>query len=57
MEYEVRWTREQWYKVSIEADSPEDAQTKFWNGEYDTPEMYGSVIQEDIDIFEIVEVS
>ena len=56
MEYEVRWTREQWFKVEIQADSPEEAQEKFWNGEYENEQEYGAEIQEDIDIFEITEL-
>jgi hypothetical protein len=55
MEYEVRWTREQWFKVAVEADSPEQAELKFWHGEFGKPEMYGTEIQEGIDILEIGE--
>lgn len=56
MEYEVRWTREQWFKVEIQADSPEEAQEKFWSGDYENEQEYGAEIQEDIDIFEITEL-
>lgn len=56
MEYEVRWTREQWFKVEIQADSPEEAQEKFWNGDYQNEQEYGAEIQEGLDVFEITEL-
>lgn len=48
--YEVSWTREQWFRVTLEADSPQQAEDKFWAGEYENEQQYGSEIQNDIDI-------
>jgi hypothetical protein len=53
--FEIRWTREQWFKVSIEAENQEQAEAKFWEGNYQNEQMYGSEIQEEIDIFQIEE--
>lgn len=51
--YTVEWTREQWWRVTIEAGSQELALEKFWLGEYDNEQQYGSEIQEGIDITEV----
>jgi hypothetical protein len=53
--FEIRWTREQWFKVSIEAENQEQAEAKFWEGNYQNEQMYGSEIQEEIDVFQIEE--
>ena len=50
--YEVRWTLERWFKVEIEAENPEEAESKFWAGEYENEQMFGTEIQEGIDIIE-----
>jgi hypothetical protein len=57
MEYEVRWTLEKWYKVSIEADSPEQAEKKFHEGDYENEQMYGAEVQDSVEVFEIVRQS
>ena len=50
-QYEIKWTRELWLKVTIEAESEQQALSKFWDGEYENPQLYGSEIQDDIDIY------
>ncbi|CAB4123792.1 hypothetical protein UFOVP46_95 [uncultured Caudovirales phage] len=50
--YEIKWTRELWLKVTIEAESEQHAIDKFWDGEFDNEQQYGSEIQQDIDIRE-----
>ena len=57
MEYEVRWTLEKWYKVSIEADSPEEAEQKFHEGDYENEQVYGAEVQDSVEVFEIVKES
>lgn len=59
MEYEVRWTLEKWYKVAIEADSPEEAEEKFHNGSYDfdKEELYGAEVQDSVEVREIEETN
>jgi hypothetical protein len=47
--YEVSWTRELWLRVTIEADSLEQAEQKFWDGEFENEQQYGSEIQQDVD--------
>lgn len=50
--YEVQWTYEKWYRVSIEADDYEQAQTKFWEGDYENEQVFGGEIQEGVEITE-----
>jgi hypothetical protein len=51
--YEVQWTYERWYRVEIEADSYEQAQQKFWEGDYENEQMFGGEIQEGVEIEEV----
>jgi hypothetical protein len=48
--YEVRWTLERWFKVEIEAENPEEAESKFWQGEYENEQSFGTEIQEGIEV-------
>ena len=50
--YQVEWTREQWFRVSIEAANEDEAIEKFWEGEYENEQQYGSEIQEGVDVKE-----
>lgn len=51
--FRVEWTREQWFYVEIEAESPEQAKEKFWDGDYENEQMFGSEIQEGVDVKEL----
>jgi hypothetical protein len=53
--YEVHWTLERWFKVEIEAESREAAEHKFWVGEYENEQMFGTEIQEGITVIAIPE--
>lgn len=50
----IEWTEESWNRVTIEADSIEQAREKFWEGDFDmdTCKEYGSEIQQNIDVSE-----
>jgi len=50
--YEICFTKETWFRMTIEADSYEDARDRFWNDECDwsAAKPYGSEIQDVIDI-------
>lgn len=49
-EYQVQWTREEWFKVTIEAGNQEEALDKFLTDEYENEQMYGSEVQDSIEI-------
>jgi len=49
-EYKVEWTNEQWFRVTIEADSQEEAMDKFSMGEYENEQMFGSEMQNSVEI-------
>lgn len=53
-EFKIEWTEETWYRLYIEADSFEDAQDKFWSGEFDyqKAKITGSEIQDSVEIEE-----
>lgn len=53
--YLISFTEEEWYNVTIEADSLQDAADKFWSGNYDHEDIIhtGTEIQESIDIGEV----
>ena len=55
--YLISFTEEEWYNISIEADSFEEAKEKFWSGDFDHEDIIhtGTEIQESIDIEEIEE--
>ena len=48
--YEIEWTNEQWFKVTIKAENQQDAMAKFLEGEYENGELIGSEIQDSVDI-------
>ncbi len=48
--YEIKWTDEMWYRVVIEAENQDDALDKFAIGEYENEEMFGTEIQDSLDI-------
>lgn len=50
--YKVEWTREQWFRVNIEANTEQEALAKFWEGDYENEQQYGSEIQEGVDVSE-----
>jgi hypothetical protein len=47
--YEIKWTREQWFSVQVEAADPEQAEAKFWEGDYENEQMFGSEIQDNVE--------
>jgi hypothetical protein len=49
-EYQVQWTREEWFKVTIEAENQEEAMDMFLAEDYEHEQMYGSEIQNSIEI-------
>lgn len=51
--FEIAYTEEVWKKVVVEAVDEDVAMQKFWNGEFDEPEITGFEIQEGIDIEEL----
>lgn len=53
--YEISYTVEKWRKVTLEAASYEEAQEKFWAGDFDFDEVeeYGSEIQDSVEINEV----
>jgi hypothetical protein len=53
--YEVHWTLERWFKVEIEADSQAEAEEKFWGGEYENEQLFGTEIQDSINVIAIPE--
>lgn len=50
-QFEVRWTVEQWYSVTIEANDEAEARQKWHNGEFGNPVLYGTEVQDNIDVF------
>lgn len=52
MKYLVSWTEEDWYNVTIEADSLDEAMEKFWGHEFDEADVRhtGTEIQDSIEI-------
>lgn len=53
--YEVEWTKEVWYRSTVEANSLEEARKLFWSGEYDDEldENIGTEIQDSVEITEL----
>jgi hypothetical protein len=51
----ISFTEEDWYNITIEADSLEEAKELFWSGEFDNEDIRhtGTEIQEDIDVEEV----
>ena len=52
-QYEIKWTLEKWLKVTITAESEEQAREMFWAGEHGEPTQYGAEIQEGVDVEEV----
>lgn len=52
--YRINYTMERWYQVEVEANSEEEAITKFHQGEHTDPELtgYGDVLQDSIEVEE-----
>tara|TARA_R110000822_G_scaffold78035_3_gene186991 strand:- start:264 stop:449 length:186 start_codon:yes stop_codon:yes gene_type:complete len=48
--YEIKWTDENWWRVTIEAENSEIALEKFWQGEYHNGKIYDSAMQDGVDI-------
>lgn len=53
--FQVEWTREQWFRVEIEATDEEVALAKFWEGDYENEQMFGAEIQDGVEVSEIQE--
>lgn len=51
--FQIEWTREQWFRVEIDAENKVVALAKFWEGEYENEQQFGSEIQEHLDVKEI----
>jgi hypothetical protein len=53
--YLISFTEEEWYNVTIEADSFQEAAEKFWSSDYDHEDVIhtGTEIQESIDMHEV----
>ena len=53
--YLISFTEEEWYNITIEADSFEEAKDKFWAQDFDLEDIVhtGTEIQESIDIEEV----
>lgn len=52
--YEINYTLERWYRVSVEAESEAEALRKFHNDDCGTPYDigYGDILQDSIEIME-----
>lgn len=50
--YKVQYTYERWYNVIIEADSREEAERKFHEGDFENEQLYGGELQDNYDITE-----
>lgn len=51
--FQIEWTREEWYRVTIEADNEEQAREKFWEGEYENEKKFGAEIQDGVEVKEV----
>jgi len=51
--YEIKWTKEQWYKATVEADNREKAEDLFWEEQLTNVENLGGEIQDSLEIREI----
>lgn len=51
--YEIEWTQELWFRITVEAENEQEAIDKWSAGDYDgydTLEHYGMDIQDGVDI-------
>ena len=53
--YKIEWTEEVWRRVTVEADSEEDALTRLIEGEFDDVQPYGCETQDSVEITEVGE--
>jgi len=56
--YEIEWTQELWFRITVEAKDKQEAIDKWSSGDYDgyeNLEHYGMDIQDGVDITEIEE--
>ena len=53
--YLISFTEEEWYNITIEANSFQEAKDKFWAQDFDLEDIVhtGTEIQESIDIEEV----
>jgi len=53
--YMISFTEEEWYNITIQADSFEEAKEKFWAQDFDLEDIVhtGTEIQESIDMEEV----
>jgi hypothetical protein len=53
--YLISFTEEEWYNITIEADSFEEAKDKFWSHDFDQEDIRhtGTEIQESLDIEQV----
>jgi hypothetical protein len=53
--YLISWTEENWYNITIEADSAEEAKDKFYNHEFDYEDsiLVGSELQDSVEAEEV----
>jgi hypothetical protein len=53
--YEIQWTDELWYRMTVEANSEDEALDTFHSGEYDlgNADLFGSELQDSVTIEEI----
>lgn len=53
--YRINYTMERWYRVDVDADSEQEALSKFHNNEHTDPEPtgYGDVLQDSVEIEEV----
>jgi len=53
--YMISFTEEDWYNITIQADSFEEAKEKFWAQDFDLEDVIhtGTEIQESIDMEEV----
>ena len=51
----ISFTEEDWYNITIEADSLEEAKDKFWSHDFDLEDIVhtGTEIQESIDVEQV----
>ena len=53
--YLISWTEEDWYSVTIEADSLREAKDKFWAQDFDYEDVRhtGTEIQDSVEVEQI----
>jgi hypothetical protein len=53
--YEIQWTDELWYRLTVEAESEDDALDKFHSNKYDLgdADLFGSELQDSVYVEEV----